>query len=115
MAYTGPTLESLQDEWLDPQCMAALGDSVSYQPQGGGATPLKAYVDFGEALRDIETGTIVDQEISVEMRMADVPVRPNSACRLTFARIPGVTFKPINVMIGSSGTHWKFGVARTNG
>lgn len=115
MSYSGPTLESLQDEWLDPQCMAALGDAIQYKPAGGSFAPLRAYVDYGEALREIETGKIIDQEIGVEMLMADAAEKPSGACRVMLGRLPGLIFKPVNVMIGRSGTHWAFGVVRVNG
>lgn len=113
MAYTGPTLESLQSG-MDADCMAALGDSVRYMPEGDGFSSFKAYVEFNEAVQDVETGKVVEQDITVQMLMTDVPDRPNGRCRIRLGRLPGLTFKPVNVRVDKTGTHWEFEVAKTD-
>lgn len=113
MTYTGPTLESLDGD-LDQITMAALGDSVRYMPEGGAFSALRGYVDFGEALRDIETGKVIEQDITVQLLISDAPDRPNGRCRIRIIRLPDLTFKPVNVRTNRSGTHWEFEVARTD-
>lgn len=113
MAYTGPTLED-HDADLDQTCMAALGDSVRYMPEGDGFSPMRAYVEFGEALREVETGRVIEQDITVQILMTDVPDRPNGRCRIRLGRLPGLTFKPVNVRVDKTGTHWEFEVAKTD-
>lgn len=75
--------------------------------------PMRGYVDYADALRDMETGRIVEQDISVEVLIADVPTKPNGNCRVILGKIPGLTFKPINVRRDKGGAHWQFEVSRT--
>ena len=114
MTYAGPTLEDMQDDGLDAVCMAALGDSIEYQPVGGAFAPLRAYVEYPEAIRSIETGQIVEQDIVVEVLRSDVPVRPSGICRVRLGRYQGATFKPVNVRLDRSGAHWQFEVVQIN-
>jgi len=111
MAYSGPRLEDVEAELLNEPCMAALGDAVRYKPAAGAFTDFSAYVDYGEALRDLETGKAIEQDITVQILKSDVPVKPNSQCRITLGRVPDQTFKPINVRSDRSGAHWEFEVA----
>ena len=109
------TLEDLQGEFLDAPCMAHLGDSIGYKAVGSTRyVPMHAYVDYGDALRSIDGGQIIDQDISLEALRSDIAVKPSSDCRLTLARIPGKTFKPINVRSDPSGRAWLFEVKAVN-
>jgi hypothetical protein len=111
---TGPRLEDMQDDDLDAACMAALGDTIRYKPVGGAYRTLSAYVSYADAIRDIETGQMIAQDITVDMLIADVPVKPSGQCRLTLARLSGLTFRPINVRRDNAGTHWQFEVEKVN-
>ena len=107
------TLEDLQGAFLDAPCMAELGDTIGYKAVGATVfKPMHAYVDYGDALRSIDGGQIIDQDISLEALRSDIPVKPSAACRLTLARIPGKTFKPINVRSDPSGRSWLFEVVQ---
>jgi len=110
MTYSGPRLEDMQDDDLDEVCMSALGDSIQYKVEGGAYAPFSAYVDYGEALRDIETGKAIEQDITVQMLKSDLAARPRGADRLTLGRLAGRTFKPVNIRSDRSGTHWEFEV-----
>jgi hypothetical protein len=114
MTYRGPTLEDLQDDILDATCMAALGDSIRYKPAGGSYFSIRAYVEYPEAIRDIETGSVIEQDITVDVLMTDVPARPSSACRVRLGRMAGLTFKPINIRRDRSGSHWQFDLEKVN-
>lgn len=114
MTYAGPTLEDMQDAALDAVCMAALGDSIEYKPAGGQFATLRAYVEYPEAIRSIETGQIVEQEIVVEVLRSDVPVRPSGACLVRLGRYQGATFKPVNIRLDRSGSHWQFEVVQVH-
>lgn len=111
MTWTGPNLEDIQDDTLDATCMAALGDSVTYAADGSTFTAFKAYVDYGEALRDINSGQVIEQDITVDMLKSDI-ARPTSAARITLGRIAGATFKPVNIRLDRSGSHWQFNVEK---
>lgn len=113
MSYTGPNIEDHQDE-LDATCMAALGDSVQWKPEGGNYASLKAYVDYGEALRDIQTGQVIEQDITVDILVSDLSARPSSGCRIKLGRLTGLVFRPVNVRRDRSGTHWQFNVEKVN-
>lgn len=106
MTYTGPVLEDM--DALDTTCMAILGDGIEYQPAGGAFAPLRAYVDYGEAERDLQTGKVIAQDITVEAMHADVPIRPSAVCRVQLGKRPGDTFRPVNVRNSEDGTHWRF-------
>lgn len=113
MTYSGPTLEDLTDEVLDATCMAALGDSVEYASNGSTFTAYRAYVDYGEALRDLQTGQVIEQDITVEMLVSDI-ARPTSTARITLGRLSGLTFRPVNIRRDNSGTHWQFNVEKVS-
>lgn len=111
MGYTGPRLEDMQDDDLDRACMDGLGDGIQYRAEGGDYSPFSAYVDYGEALRDLETGKKIEQDITVQMLKSDLAFRPTARDRVTLNRVPGKTYRPINIRSDRSGTHWEFEVA----
>lgn len=113
MTYAGPTLEDM-DAIHNRACMDRLGDSIAYQPLGGTFAPARGYVEFGDQVRDLQTGQVIAQDITVEMMCEDTPVRPSGACRITINKLPGQMFRPINVRLGDDGGHWKFEVERMN-
>lgn len=104
-----PTLEDLEDE-LVAQTDAILGDTISYKPKGGAFADTKARVEYGEALRDITTGMVIEQEIRVILSKAQVATRPDSQCRMILPKVAGQTFKPVNV--ANIGLDWSMGVER---
>lgn len=112
---TGSTLEDLEGSFLDEPCMAILGDTITYKPVMGSATTIKAYVDFPEEIQSLEGGRAVAQEITVQVLISDVPVRPSGACRVTIRKLPGLTYKPVNVRRDRSGSHWEFELVQANG
>jgi hypothetical protein len=113
MTYTGPRLSDLQAD-LDQTCMAALGDTVRYRPAGGAFADKRAYIDYPETLFSPETGTMIAQDIMVDILKADVPTKPTGSCRITLGALPGKLFKPVNVRSDKSGTHWQFEVVETD-
>jgi len=109
-----PTLEDLADG-MESTCMARLGDTVQYRPVGGMFTSIKGYVDYGESMRDLGTGQIIAQDITVELLHSDVPVRPSPVSRIQLAKLNGQTFRPTNVRNSESGDAWVFELERVNG
>lgn len=107
-----PTLESLEGR-MDDACMSILGDSIAYTPVAG-AVVTRGYVDYRDALREIETGQVIAQDITVGILIAAAPARPTTPCRITLAKAPGFTFKPVNVRRDQSGTHWEFELDKVN-
>lgn len=115
MSYTGPVLEDVE-AILDEVCMAGLGDGIGYKAAGAATfTPMRAYVEYGELARSLDGGQAIEQNIRVEVLCSQVPARPGAAVRITLGKLPGKTFKPVNVGLTDSGTHWAFEVERVNG
>lgn len=113
---TIPTLEDLEASFLDAPCMAALGDTILYRAAGRAAfATIKGYVEHTEALRDIGTGQVVDQDVTIEVLKTDVPVKPSGLCRIRLPRVTGLTFKAAQARNSPNGNHWLFEVVRTNG
>jgi len=102
-------LEDLQGEFLDAPCMAYLGDTIGYKAAAASTfTAMHAYVDYTDAVISLDGGQVIAQDISAQALRSDIPVKPSAACRVTMARIPGATFKPINVRSDESGRYWNF-------
>lgn len=94
---------------MDRMCIDTLGDSIEYKEAGAsGYAAVRGYVEHSEAVRDLQTGMIIEQDITVELLRADVPARPSGAARVRLPKIAGKTFRPVNVRLGESGTHWLF-------
>jgi hypothetical protein len=101
------TLEDLEPG-MDAQCMSILGDSITYRRASGSTLSLKAYVNFEEMARSIDIGKAIEQAMTVEVQISDLPQRPAPTDRITLAKVAGRTFQPINVSRDRSGTHWIF-------
>ena len=110
---TLPTIEDMEGV-LDTSCMAILGDTISYKPAGGSFAATKAYVDHREALRALDNATVIEQAITVQLLMADHPVKPGGGARVTLPKIAGAIFHPVNVRFDASGTHWEFELERVS-
>lgn len=104
-----PTLENVT-ALLDEKTVTLLGDSISYTPAGGTATPLKAFVDYSEQARDFGWSASTVQEMMFEIRIVDAPVRPDHAVRIALPKLPGAVWQPRDVRLSSSGTMWRFGL-----
>lgn len=112
---TAPTLEDIEAGFLDAPCMAVLGDTIQYRPAGRATfATIRGYVEHAEALRDIGTGQVIEQDVTVDVLKSDVPVRPSALCRVRLPKVAGTTFKPANVRSDASGTHWQFEIVKTN-
>lgn len=111
---SGPTLEDFEAD-MDRLCMDTLGDSIAYAVLGGRFMPKRAYGEFAEAIRDLSTGSVISQDITLEMLVEDLPRRPNTSDRIRISKVPGATFKPVNVRRTQSGTHWAFELEKVSG
>jgi len=88
--------------------MDILGDTISYSAAGGAFTPLKVEANYRDADRVFDHAEVAAQDVKLSALKVDVPNRPSSAARLTLPKIPGKTFRPINVRTSESGTEWEF-------
>lgn len=111
---TFPALEDLEDEFLNRTCMDVLGDSLEFIIAGGSFVPMKAYGEFAEAIRDLSTGTVISQDITLQMLAADLPRRPIEADRVRITRLGSTIFKPVNVRRSQDGKHWEFELVKVN-
>ncbi|CDO34049.1 hypothetical protein [Novosphingobium sp. KN65.2] len=106
-----PNLEDLTAD-LDRKCADMLGETIQYKAVGEASfSEKKAHVDYRDALKAIEIAEVVAQNITVAALKADVSVKPTGACRIALSKLPGRTFKPINVRSDGAGTEWNFELA----
>ncbi|WP_333837935.1 hypothetical protein [Novosphingobium sp.] len=89
-----------------------LGDGLFYAAPGGQRLPMRGYVDFGEQQQDIQTGKVIAQDIRVELPIATCPARPTGLARLTINALPGLVFKPIDIVRSEDGRHWAFNLEK---
>lgn len=108
------TLEDMQGALLNGPCMAILGDTLKYRPAGGAWLTFKAYVDHRDNQTSLDGSQVMAQDILVQARKADIPVKPGSGARVTLPKVPGKLFKPINVGSDVSGDHWEFSLQAVN-
>jgi len=107
---TRPTLDALTPA-LDRTCADILGDTIQYAADGTMFAARQAYVDYRDAVKAFEAAQVIEQDVTVAgLLKADVPARPTSAARITLTRLPGLTFRPINVRTDAAGTGWEFEV-----
>lgn len=102
-----PTLES-QIFRLNRACVDILGETIQYKPSGGAYGAIQAHVDYRDASKAFQGAEAVTQDMTIQVLIADVPTRPSGQCRVTLAKVPGRTFKPIAIRRDESGTHWEF-------
>lgn len=112
---TFPALEDLEDEFLNRTCMDVLGDSIEFQLAGGSFVSKKAYGEFAEALRDITNGSVISQDITLQMLVEDLPRRPIKSDRVRVPRLGSTIYEPVNVRRSQDGKHWEFEVVKVNG
>lgn len=98
------------DDALIGGCDDMLGDTISYKPAGGVWGDAQAFVDYREAVIGIGTGQAIDNDITVTLSKAQVPLKPGAGSRLKLPKAPGELFKPIAVR--DMGDDWAFEVQR---
>lgn len=111
---TMPSLEDIEDT-MEASCMSILGDTIQYSLDGGTWSAKKAYVDYADQELDVGNGIAMTQAIRVEVLKTDVTVKPVGTCRITLAKRPGDTFRPINVGSDNSGNMWAFALEKVGG
>lgn len=86
---------------LDGMTVGLLGDPLTYD-----GDTIKGFIDHEEMNR----GGIgaIEQDMSVQIMRSDVPTRPGSTNRITLPKLPGKTFKPVNVRMDDGATWWVF-------
>jgi hypothetical protein len=103
-----PRLEDL-DRRLDRTTTDILGDTIRYKPASSPAyTAIAAFLDYRGMEVSFSGAEVVAQDIKVSVLKADVPAKPNGEVRVILPKIPGRTFKPLNVDDDESGTSWVF-------
>lgn len=111
---TFPALEDLEDEFLNRACMDVLGDSIEFKLAGGSFVAMKAYGEFAEALRDISSGSVISQDITLQILAEDLPRRPIGSDRVRVTRLGATIYSPVNVRRAQDGKHWEFEVVKVN-
>lgn len=107
---TMPNIDDFLDGMIDATD-AILGDEISYKPSGGGWTTVRAFIDYGEVLRDLGgSAQAIDSEVTVTLSKRQAAAKPASASRLKLPKLSADPFRPINVR--DLGDDWVFGVQR---
>lgn len=109
-----PSLEDFEPT-LNRTSIDVLGDSIEFQLAGGTFVPMKAYGEFAEALRDIATGSVISQDITLQMLAEDLPRRPIKSDRVRVTRLGATIYEPVNVRRSQDGKHWEFELVKANG
>jgi len=103
-----PNLEDFTAD-LDRRCAVMLGEAMPYQAAGAtGFTNVQAHVDYRDALKALEVGDAIAQDIAVAVLKVDVPAKPDAKVRLKLSKLPGRLFRPANVRSDAAGTEWIF-------
>ena len=102
---------------LDRTTVAALGDSFIYTPAGGQPTPAVGFVDVRQKVANPNAfgAGAAAWAIVVQLPVADFPVQPSDACRITGITMnPGAVYKPIPVEEDNdeTGGFWTFELKR---
>lgn len=109
-----PSLRDFEGR-VNRACMDGLGYDLLYKAVGSARYVEKlAFIDHTDAARSIDGGMMIDQDVTLEVLRDDVPAKPTDACRMQLPRIPGKTFKPVNVRSDETGTHWSFELKQVN-
>lgn len=98
-------LESLTPG-MDAAIDEALGERITYMPNGGPPIYPKAHVYYGDGQTDIGAGQAIEQDITVHIRKLSIPAMPNSSDLIRLGKVPGKTFKPVNPSTDDSGFEW---------
>lgn len=97
---------------LDTVTRAAVGDTIIYTPAGA-TVPLTllGLVEYPEEQFQTGNSAQVAQSITVELAIADVPMKPDPACRMTFPALnPGKFWSPVDARRSDAGDSWVMGV-----
>ena len=110
-----PNLSDFTDA-LDERVRDYLGETIQYAADGITFAGVKAHVFYRDMLKPLDVGDAIAQDITIEgLLKSDVATKPNGTARVTLARLPGKTFKAINVRTDDSGTGWDFELQRVSG
>lgn len=108
-----PTLDDLTDR-LDQATVGSLGDPVTYQDnQWGPSISITGFVDAAELARDFGQSASVADDLSIKLRVSDVPARPTRDARITITRT-GLIYKPVEVLRDASGRWWSIQASRVS-
>ncbi len=99
---------------LDANCRDYLGEAIAFAADGVTFANKRGHVNYRDMVKTFEVASAIEQDITVSVMKADVPVRPGANVRLRLVKFPGATFKPINPRSDESGTHWEFEVAKVS-
>lgn len=96
------------DDLLDSKTLAMLGDPILYtSAEGGAPISIKGFVDRGEEAVSYGGSKARVGDRGVELSIADVPVRPNGQCTVTFAVAGAPTiFSFLDAELDDSGRWW---------
>lgn len=104
-----PNLADFTDR-LDHACRDWLGEVIEYAANGTAFADKRGHVDYRDMVKAMEIAQAIAQDITVSLLRADVAAKPAATARLRLSRHSGKTFKPLNVRLDESGTHWEFEV-----
>lgn len=101
------------EDWtpmLDRLCADVVGETISYSLDGSVFEPVKAHVDYKDAIKAMEMAQAIEQDIAIAFLKVDVMAKPTGKARIRLSKAPGRLFRPINVRSDAAGTEWNFEV-----
>jgi hypothetical protein len=101
---TTADFDSLTDA-LNEASVGMLGDTITYTPMGGAAKTIKAFVDDYEAINDFGQSSAIAAEVTMQILITDVPVRPARDDRI-MVKTSGRTYSPLAARLGRDGRFW---------
>ena len=102
-----PTLEDCEVQ-MERLCVDVLGDSAIYTPDGAASATIKVFANFREASRAFDGAQAIEQNMMIQVLVADITSKPVGGDRIALPKIPGKIFKPIGVSRDDSGAYWEF-------
>lgn len=100
-------LDELTGE-IDATCMALLGEDILFSRAAGPFTTVRAHVYYRDAVRDLVSGKMSEQDIMCIVQVSALAAKPTMADRIRLPKRAGKTYRPVNVVADDSGTHWEF-------
>lgn len=100
----------------DPVISKTVMEPISYALDGSTFSDVDADVDYRDMLRAIDIAQVIEQDMLVQIFVADLAEKPASTHRIILPKIsPLIKFMPINARRDQSGDLWEFELKRANG
>ena len=105
-----PDLEGALTDRVFSTCDRMLGDTMTIVPPSGPPVTLKGHGEFRDKRKDFGMSAATVQDMQFDIDKAAVSGKPDATWLVTFPKIPGKSYHPIDVRTDDSGHRWEFNV-----